>query len=379
MNSLKKSRLSISLLFFLCGINFATWATRIPNFKENLNLSDGELGSILVGLPLGSIISLPIAGKLITLYSSRTISLLAVFLYMIILPSLGLINQPIALFIGLFGFGMAGDILNIAMNTQVIALEEKMNKIIMSSFHAIFSLGLMVGSLIGGIFIKHVTILEHFIIITLFNVLSIFLFYPNLLKDEKKENSENSHFNIFKFPKKLIILSIIGLCGMLTEGAMADWIPLYFKEYALDNPYNFTIGFTSFGIAMVLGRILGDWISNRYGIKKILTLSGFLISMGMAIMLLVENYITKTLGCFIIGMGISTIVPLVYSAAGKTKEIAPSIAIAGVSTIAYAGFLAGPPLIGFISELSKLPVALSIFIILGITASMISINSKSIH
>lgn len=379
MSSNAKSRFAINILFFICGINFATWATRIPDYKENLQISDGELGSILVGLPIGSIISLPIAGKLIARFNSKKISLLAVILYMMVLPIISIIHHPILLFCGLFAFGMAGDILNIAMNTQVISLEERMNKIIMSSFHAVFSFGLMFGSLLGGALNKNFSIQEHFLLITTINFISIFIFYPFLLPDPSHHSETNSKLNIFKFPKKLIILSLVALCGMLSEGAMADWIPLYFKEFVLDNPFNYTIGFTSFGIAMVIGRLLGDWASNTFGIKNILSLSGLAIFIGMGLNLLSAIFILKVLGCFIIGLGIATIVPLVYSAAGKTKEISPSIAIAGVSTIAYAGFLMGPPLIGFLSEWITLPLALSLIAILGFSASLISFFSPSVE
>ena len=150
-----KNRASISLLFFLCGINFASWATRIPDFKEKLHLSDSELGTILLGLPIGSLISLPLAGWLITKYESKWICLTAIVMYIFIMPILGYSPNSFGLFIALFLFGMAGDILNIAMNTQVVTLEKSMNKQIMSSFHALFSLGLMLGALSGGIIINY--------------------------------------------------------------------------------------------------------------------------------------------------------------------------------------------------------------------------------
>ena len=125
MSELIKNRLSIGILFFLCGLNFATWATRIPDFKYFLKLSDAQLGSVLMGLPLGSLVSLPIAGWLISKFNSRVICIVAVFLYILIIPLIGFSNSSVSLFACLFFFGMAGDILNIAMNTQVVALEAK--------------------------------------------------------------------------------------------------------------------------------------------------------------------------------------------------------------------------------------------------------------
>jgi predicted MFS family arabinose efflux permease len=143
---MKKTRFSIGILFFICGLNFATWATRIPDFKAFLHLTDAQLGTVLMGLPIGSLVSLPIAGWLLTKHPSRWICMLAVAMYVVVIPSLSLLGTAFSLFVGLFFFGMAGDIMNIAMNTQVVSLEAKMNKTSMSSFHAVFSIGLMAGS-----------------------------------------------------------------------------------------------------------------------------------------------------------------------------------------------------------------------------------------
>jgi len=269
MNELIKNRISIGILFLLCGLNFATWATRIPDFKYALHLTDAELGTVLMGLPLGSLVSLPIAGWLIAKFNSRVICIVAVFLYIIVIPLIGFSVGSYSLFACLFFFGMAGDILNIAMNTQVVALEAKMNKIIMSSFHAIFSIGLMLGSVIGGMLAKNgYAIQTHFYFIALINGLCIPLFYPNLIKKEQKENQDSKPKTSFlNLGNYLTVLALVAFCGMLCEGAMADWITLYFKENILDTHYPSTIGFSAFAMAMVVGRFIGDFISQKFGVK----------------------------------------------------------------------------------------------------------------
>jgi predicted MFS family arabinose efflux permease len=370
---MKKARFSIGILFFICGLNFATWATRIPDFKAYLNLSDAQLGTVLMGLPIGSLVSLPIAGWLLTKYASRWICLMALAMYVIIIPGLSLMSSAVALFVGLFFFGMAGDIMNIAMNTQVVSLEAKMNKTIMSSFHAVFSLGLMAGAFVGGILEKEqFTPLAHFINIAITNIILILFSFGNLLKDKPVHDESNPKTSILNLGPYLIILSIIAFCGMLCEGAMADWISLYFKEYVTNSPFPITIGFSFFAAAMVLGRFLGDRISMTYGLSTILTLNGILVGIGMLITLLLSSTYMKVFGCFTVGIGISTIVPLIYSQAGNQKEIMPSIAIAGVSTIAYIGFLLGPVLIGYLSDFMGLDKALYLIVILGFLAAIIS-------
>ena len=370
---MKKVRFSIGILFFICGLNFATWATRIPDFKSFLSLSDAQLGTVLMGLPIGSLVSLPIAGWLLTKYASRWICIMAIAMYVIVIPGLSLMSSPITLFVGLFFFGMAGDIMNIAMNTQVVSLEAKMNKIIMSSFHAVFSIGLMAGAFLGGILEKeHFTTTEHFSLVALSNILLIPFSFPNLLTNKPVQDESKPKSSILNLGPYLIILSFIAFCGMLCEGAMADWISLYFKEYSPDSPFPITIGFSFFAAAMVLGRFVGDKISLKYGVSNILIVNGILIGLGMLLTLLFSSIYLKIGGCFLTGIGISTIVPLIYSQAGNQKEIMPSIAIAGVSTIAYIGFLLGPVLIGYLSDFVGLDKALFLIVALGFLAAFIS-------
>jgi MFS family permease len=370
---MKKARFSIGILFFICGLNFATWATRIPDFKATLHLSDAELGTVLMGLPIGSLVSLPIAGWLLTKYASRWITLIAVVMYVVVLPSLGYLSSAVTLFTGLFFFGMAGDIMNIAMNTQVVSLEAKINKIIMSSFHAIFSIGLMAGAFLGGILEKEsFTAQEHFSLVALLNIIIIPFSFPNLLIDKPVQDENKPKSSILNLGPYLITLSFIAFCGMLCEGAMADWISLYFKEYSPNSPFPITIGFSFFAVAMVVGRFLGDTITLKYEISTILIINGILVSLGMLLTLLFPSIYLKIAGCVLTGIGISTIVPLIYSKAGNQKEIMPSIAIAGVSTIAYIGFLIGPVLIGYLSDFIGLDKALYLIVILGFLAAFIS-------
>ena len=373
---MNKNRASISLLFFLCGINFASWATRIPDFKEKLHLNDSELGTILMGLPIGSLISLPLAGWFITKYESKWICLVAVVMYIFILPILGYSPNSFGLFIGLFLFGMAGDILNIAMNTQVVTLENSMNKLIMSSFHALFSLGLMLGAFLGGLILNYqVSSFHHLLMMGGLNLLSIPFFWSNLLPDDFKKrngNLEGKRKSFFDLGPHLFTLSFIAFCGMLCEGAMADWITLYFKESTFLSTFPSTIGFTSFALSMVIGRSLGDYITKLFSIKNILTSNGLLISLGLSITLMTANEYMMIIGCLIAGMGISTIIPIIYSEAGRSKNISPSVAIASVSTIAYVGFLVGPVFIGYLSDYWGLNKALYLLVLLGLLASLLS-------
>jgi len=207
------------------------------------------------------------------------------------------------------------------------------------------------------------------------NLLSIPFFWANLLPDQFKKtrgNPEVKSKSFFDLGPHLFTLSFIAFCGMLCEGAMADWITLYFKESNLITTFSTTIGFTSFALSMVIGRSMGDYITKLFSIKNILTLNGLLISLGLSITLMTTNEYVMILGCLITGIGISTIIPIIYSEAGRSKNISPSVAIASVSTIAYVGFLVGPVFIGYLSNYWGLNKALYLLVILGLLASFLS-------
>jgi len=182
---------------------------------------------------------------------------------------------------------------------------------------------------------------------------------------------------LFSLSPYLIILSAIAFGGMLCEGAMADWLTLYFKESQVSQDWPPTLGFSAFALAMVIGRMFGDFLSQRFGMVNLLICCGLLIFIGMLIALQWNQIYWMTLGCFLSGLGIATIVPLVYSAAGNAPDIAPSLAIAGVSTIAYIGFLIGPVLIGYLSDWSSLGQALYLLAFLGLAIALISFLSLS--
>jgi predicted MFS family arabinose efflux permease len=296
-------------------------------------------------------------------------------MYICIVPLIGYSSTAFQLFGVLFLFGMSGDILNIAMNTQVIALENKLSKIFMSSFHAIFSIGLMLGALLGSLMITmNLGYKIHFWGIAFLNLVLIPSFYYSLLPDEKSINYSNEKLDtsIFNLNSYLITLALIAFCGMLCEGAMADWITLYFEEIISSNIIPQTIGFTTFAAAMVLGRLLGDFLSNKYKVKNVLIINGFLIAVGMSITLVSYDILIKICGCFLVGIGVSTIVPIIYSQAGMQTKIKPAIAIAGVSTIAYIGFLIGPVIIGYFADISSLKYSLILLIVLGLLSSLIA-------
>jgi MFS family permease len=369
--STKKAEYATKTLFFVCGLAFASWASRIPEIKEKLNLNDAEFGSVLFAMPIGSLLALPLAGFVIDKFGSRKIVILACCFYIFSLPFLGLASFGWQLAIALFFFGFGGDLLNISMNVQAVGVEKAQNRSFMNFFHAVFSVGFMSGAAIGGLLAKfQVSPVLHLSIIGMIVFGTGMGSYSILLKQDEKPTEPQP---IFALPdKSLMILGLICLCAMLAEGAMADWSVLYYKKI-LNNPDGFvTAGFTAFSVSMVVGRFLGDKVVEKIGLAKLLLINSLLLFLGMFIALGTLSYIGVIFGFAITGLGLSTMIPLIYSEAGHSKTMSSGVALAAISTVGMFGFLLGPVLIGYISEYTSLRIALSLLILLGGVSTLLT-------
>lgn len=366
-----QARIATNILFFLNGISFASWASRIPDVKEFLKLGDAALGAVLFAMPIGSLSALPVAGLIINKFGSRKIALFSMLFYCVSMPLLGYANTTLQLAIALFIFGFGGDMLNISMNVQAVNVEKMQQRSIMSSFHAVFSVGFMVGAALGGfIDSENVSVFNHLTFIGFSDLLVGILIYRFLIKtDQQTDNAQP----LFALPDRgLVLLGIIAFCGMLSEGAMADWSTLYYKQ-VLNNSSGFaTAGFTAFSVMMVVGRVFGDKIVNSFGLRKTLLVNCLIVFLGMIIALISLNPISIVIGFGVTGLGLSTIVPLIYSEAGHSKTMSAGVALAAISTVGIGGFLLGPVLIGFLSEFSSLRIALSSLIILGLLGAFLT-------
>lgn len=369
--SLPLIRTSISVYFFVLGSMFATWASRLPAVKAHLHLSDGELGTVLLGMPIGSILVMPLAGWLTSRFGSRSVVVASSIIYSCVIPCLALIPEAWMLGIALLFAGASGDLINIAANDQAIHLERMYGKSIMSSFHAFFSVGGIIGSLVGGKMQEYnIDLFNHFCIMGCFSILISGTFSRFLLSLHTEIDLEKP---IFVKPDKTIIgLGIIGLCVMLGDGAMADWSSIYLTNLLPKNSGWTTAGYTAFSFAMAAGRFGGDWFTNRRGVQKTLIISGILSGLGLLLALLIQESYIVIIGLAFVGLGFATVVPLVYSAAGQSTTMNAGMAIAAVSTVSYFGFLFGPPLIGWISEAVGLRWALLLVVFLSFMISVLA-------
>ena len=365
MTLLQKRRAALGSLFFLAGLCFASWASRIPDVQSKFELSESQLGTLLLGLPIGSLLALPLAGWLVHRFGSKLVILISGFGYMIFLPLIGFSPTIWTLVPVIVVFGMIGNLMNISLNTQALALEDMYGRSILASFHGLWSLAGFTGAGIGaGMIYYDVLPKFHYLLVSLIVLLIIMVAQGLLVKEE---NARGGGGLVLRRPDDLLLrIGGIAFLGMLAEGCMFDWSGVYFKKVVAIDASFVALGYVSFMGAMATGRFVSDRLNNRFGRLKILKGSGFLIFLGLILSVIFPTAVVAVLGFLLVGFGVASVIPVSYSVAGRSKLYSPGVALAMVSTISFFGFLIGPPLIGFIAELLSLKASFVLIAMAGL-------------
>ena len=365
-------RLAVGALFFLLGLCFASWASRIPNVQQTMGISEAGLGGVLLAIPLGQLVSLPLAGWLVAKEGSRKVVLWGVLLYAAALVGLGWATNLYQLLPCLVIFGVGGNLTNISVNTQAVGVERLYeHKPIMASFHGLWSLAGFVAAAVGSFMIGHaVAPGVHFLFIAAFIVAGLVVSAGYTVPEDSGADPNQPIF--VKPDKELLGLGAIAFCALICEGAMFDWSGVYFKKVVLADEGWVGAGYTAFMSTMALGRFGADWLAGRLGARRVIQLSGLLTATGLLIAVLRPTLGTALLGFLLVGFGTSAVVPLVYSAAGKSTRMSAGMALASVSTIGFFGFLLGPPVIGFVAGASSLRVSFALIALMGLCVSAVA-------
>lgn len=370
---LNRVRIATSLFFFGMGFCFSTWASRIPDIKSTLNMSEALLGSLLFVLPIGQLAAMPFSGKVVTQYGSRIISILGLLVYTFCLILLGLATTIWQLAIGLFLFGFFSNFCNIAINTQGVYTQQLFDKPIIGSFHGTWSLAGFFGALVGLLMLTFgLSPLIHFALAFVLVLLIILFNYKFILNAKSKREEKQYSYSFFKNPDlTLIWLGIICFCGMASEGIMFDWSGVYFKEIVKAPGALVILGYTSFMVSMAIGRFLSDILVHKYKAKRVLIVSGIVISTGLYLAVLFPYLISCTIAFMLVGFGVSNVIPIIFNTAGNNEKVPTSIALTIITSISFLGFLIGPPLIGFIAELTNLKYSFAVIGIFGLLISLL--------
>ncbi|NGM60914.1 MFS transporter [Sphingobacterium sp. SGG-5] len=371
----RRVRAAITLFYFGQGLAFASWASRIPLIKSQLALSDAQLGTVLLMLPIGQLLTMPLSGKLVSKFGSHSLLPIMALLYGINLLAIAFAANGIQLGILLFLFGVIGNMCNISVNTQGVLGENIYQKPIMASFHGAWSLAGFTGALIGLLTTNlHLSTAQHFLLIFVLLIINVFVNRSYLAPPSENLTMKRSFS--FKPDRILISLGVVGFCSMATEGAMFDWSGVYFHDIVQSPEQLVTLGYASFMIMMAIGRFIGDFVLQRLGRQRTLQVSGLLMFTGMMLSVAFPNIYMATVGFMMVGIGVACNIPTVYSVAGKHPTIPSGMAIAMVSTVSYLGFLMGPPLIGYIAEVFSLRFSFALFSFFGLLMFIMSSKLK---
>jgi MFS family permease len=360
----RAARRAIGALFFINGFAFATWVSRIAAVQQELGLSPAALGGALAGLGGGSFLAMPIAGWLIARAGSRIVVAVSTLgcAATLLLPALAWDALALGAALALFGAAMGA--MDVAMNAQGVELEHRVGRPIMSAFHALFSLGGMSGAAIGGVIAaRGVPIPLHFASIVLLLGVVALVAMPALVVTPPPPPGEPR--SRLRFSPALVGLSLLAACFMISEGAIADWTPVYLATVLGSGPGVAAAGYAVFSAAMTIGRLSGDWLTVRVGRARLVRIGALLAAAGLSAALLIGSVPAALAGFVCVGAGFSVAVPLVFSAAGRLDSRSAGPGLAAVTTAGYLGFLAGPPIIGFVAQAFTLPLALAIVVVLA--------------
>jgi len=357
------ARWAILAIFFIHGLVFANWFARIPDIQANLNLSEGEFGLILVGGSVGIMGALAMAGGLVARFGSKQVTAIASYVFIISLPIIALATNAFMLFFGLLWLGMAAGMMDVSMNAQAVEVERRYERPLMSSFHAAFSAGGFVGAILGSILIGlNWSVLLHFTVIPFLMILATAYAIRYCVYVEGEQTSGGSTFSLPK--RALIPLGLIAFCASIGEGAMSDWTGIYLRDIALADATIVTWGYGAFSLTMMLGRWAGDWLVGRFSNTAIVRAGAILAGVGTLLSIVIPTPAMSIIGFALVGAGLANVIPLAFSMAGKQPNIQVGEGIAGVATIGYMGFLAGPLIIGAVADLFNLQVSFILIVVL---------------
>lgn len=365
----RRARLAVLAVFFLNGIAVASWFVRIPAIKDKLQLSEGLLGLALLGTAVGALISMPVAGAMISRFGSRQIVGATALLLSASIALPALAPDLFALVPAVMLIGAANGALDVSMNSQAVAVEEGYGRPIMSSFHAAFSFGGLAGAALGGLVAQAgVGPAPHLAAAAALCAVATLGAYRSLLPTGA-DAGEDGAPSFARPTTALLGLGAISFCVLLGEGAMADWSAVYLDDTLTTGAGFAAAGYAAFSLTMALGRLFGDGLTERIGPAVLVRICGALAAVGLGAALLVGDPIVALVGFACAGAGFSIVFPLALSAAGRTEGVAPGPGLAAVSTAGYTGFLVGPPAIGFAAELFGLAGAL--FIVVFLSAAIV--------
>ena len=371
-----KTRVAVTVAFIINGSVLGSFYARIADIKSQLQITNSALGIALLFVAIGVLIGLGFSGRQSAKRGSAPVVIASTYAIGLAVLIVGVTNSLITLCIALIVFGACLSTQDVAMNSHAIVLEHEADKRYMSTFHAMFSIGTLSGGIIGGVFSQNqISVFSQSLILAIVIVVTNFFVRNSFLPASSDQHPPTKKKNIRR-PKIFLVVGLLGLCAALSEGSAGDWGAVLARDTFDATPFISTLPYICFSAAMVIGRLMGDRLAAKFGPMKLIIGGGLIAGIGLASGLIVGGVGGVIFGWLAIGIGFSTVIPMLFSQAGEIAksrpqlDFAPSEAVATVSGIAYFGFLAGPPLLGFLGDLIGLRWAMMIPAILAIAMAL---------
>jgi fucose permease len=354
-----RARLAVSTMFFVNGVVLASWVPHIPAVKARHAISDGELGGVLFAMAVGAVVALPMAGWLVGRFGSRRMTSIAAVGLCLCLPLPVLAPTVALLVLSLGALGAFNATLDVSMNAQAVVVEQRYGRPIMSSFHGLFSLGMLAGAGAAvAVMAAGPSDASHVVGAALVALLAV---GPNLKSLVPTPARALGGGRVFAVPgRALLALGALAFCGLLVEGAMGDWTAVYLHDTLGNGAALAGTGFAAFSLAMASGRFAGDRLVAGLGAPRVLRAFSTAAAIGLVAALILGDAPSAVVGFGMVGLGIANVVPILFSAAAGVPGVEAGHAIAGVATVGYLGLLAGPPLIGVVADAVGLRLALGV-------------------
>ncbi|SDA88333.1 Sugar phosphate permease [Pseudomonas sp. NFACC15-1] len=363
-------QMSTRIAYLIAGIGIAAWAPLVPYAKVRANLDEGTLGLLLLCLGVGSILAMPISGALASRFGCRRVLSGGTLLICLALPLLATMTSLPWLVAALFLFGAGLGTVDSTVNLQAVIVERASGKTMMSGFHGMFSLGGIIGAAgVSALLGLGLSPLGATLVVNGVLLVALFKAAPHLLP----YGSESSG-PAFAIPHGVVLfIGILCFIVFLAEGAVLDWSAVFLTtERAVDTAYA-GLGYAAFALTMTVGRLTGDSVVHRLGAKRVIIYGGSIAAAGFLLATLAPMWQAALLGYALVGAGCSNIVPVLYTAVGKQTLMPEAIAVPAITTIGYAGILAGPALIGFVAHGSSLSFA---FGLIAVSLVIVAVSGK---
>ena len=368
MPSARSARLAILLLFLFHGILLGGWVTHIPLAKERLDVGPGIFGAALLSFAAGAVIAMPIAGALINKFGSARVCWITGLMFALFLFAPTLAPTIFTFLIGGMLLGASVGSMDVAMNAHGIAVEKALKRPVISGFHGMFSLGAAIGTLGGAWWMGEVGPLWQLISIGLVGAAGIAACIPMLLPAEVDKGLSGRNFAM---PTRATIgLGILCFLALMVEGSVADWAAIMLQESFLVEASIAAYAFGFYQAGMAIARFSGDALRLRFGAVRLVAASSLLAAVGTAAALFFPSLWGSMAAFFVAGIGIGNVAPVLFAGGGRLEPEAPGRGIAVVTSLGYAGFLVGPPLLGIVAEVSTLQLSLCLTVIAALIIAL---------